>query len=859
MGAHNNYGRGAPPQGGSAGADRYNTDGMQVTHARGIKKHPEQAFSAHKKWLDACKPDENTKVKRRKSIPPPPPLAIRSQPGTGKSTAAAELMAEAQIPVLYTGDRVDAIESIHTLIIKKGGSAREHQPRKSASPDPDIPIPSSVCWQMPGVQLTGELRHLIASTLCKHCPHGCRTEYIAADTIEKRAEIADRYDNQRANHPDMPELIGKDVKACGYTAETKKDRDAKILLATLKAVSPGMMDWVKHSGRERETQARLLVIDELPLAELYSTVTVKKSTVSSWITKAQEAKERERDYLEYNQKIVAEIAPHEGGYRQTVRRSGDTPAVLVAAEHLEQLERARRHINLEEMLSGAVAGFQGALDIWDDADITEFFNLIQGMALRCKPFLNVHAAAPWETFSVEWVQRMAQVTAPLRALVDMAEAIKYDAVRTIISHNEEKAELLAITYDVPSPIARQLLDKKHSFVLLDATPSRSVQAIVQMRGGKIIDADDERVAVHVNTEKRYYQGRNKPKQQWNMEARGLLAKKRIMKRPDHPLALFAYKRHVDALLSADSSLEGEAGYWGAGQCGERHHNNWAGWDGIIAGEPAPPPTEVEMSYKAERMLVLLAKEQFSDQITSQQKVELERNWPKWDGERENKPRDDGRTHYANEVINDWYEDMIAREIAQAIGRFRALLYPDVQITLLGRPTRALKAYGIDMIEDTVQYDQFLKDGGKALKHTSQLEHKLTIINAMRKQGKAITREEVRQFLHRPENGGGLGNDMWSEVLQITAGDFSRTNLENCIKRLRGVAHEYEAQLGVTAKVSQVAVAGTRARRTIVHLAPTPGWNGTTLNRAIYDKWLASNEVSWLEQFLGHSMPPARAP
>ncbi|MHB1666102.1 toprim domain-containing protein [Thiomonas sp.] len=443
----------------------------------------------------------------------------------------------------------------------------------------------------------GEARRQVRAIGCVGCPHQARNELDKAQTPARRQEIEDQA--QRNGWQAI-----RTYDHCDWLDAQAREAQELIVVGAKGSVSPALTQYRKNG----KSWPRLLLVDEE--TDLMDAWSVEQDQSADWL-----------------QRVRQEITRlSQATYRkpEQARKAQDWIDWLKQAEPvLEQLIR---------MQADSVTGGICSLTDWPEwRRLADLAPLIQD------------AAVPHERASAVYGQPLQ---APLRGFVDLGWGLAHQTVTL------ENGVLHCRTL---SATGKLLLQREHTLVFLNATPSRALGAAVRAQGGQVdtilveqnIDLIEYPQRAHLRGG---FQGPDGPRRLALEKARLEVA--RNLAGPG--MAVVTHRPLAEEPL--------QDGYYGRDHLG---HNRYTGRPLVLFGDPLAPPDELRRAYLGDRALALAAGASESD-------------WPGWAPERvTNAWVPTGTEEVQSRValpadprIRDWWLEQVERILVQGVGRVR---------------------------------------------------------------------------------------------------------------------------------------------------------------------------------------------
>ncbi len=674
---------------------------------------------------------------RRGPAPPARPTLLALSPGIGKTTALAAAVSGSATPCLVLTPLSETATAWRGRLQARGPTVALHQPRRAPTDEErrladGRSAPGGVCWRMQDVAAAGAANHVPSASVCRVCPHGLRSQWLAVEPASNAAvALFERIEAAMRAQPHMPDPLGPNVAACGYLPAVKLAAQADVLVATAAAFTPTMLTVAgrRPLGVPVEAEDRALIVDEAP--PLTRRLSIDSQVAGQWLTAltmAQLAVKREQE--------------HDG--------CDDLAAVAQA------LQDVRPHLEvLHKMLADGNP---------DRGKVEEIAAALHAAARRAPTGTSI-SAGRWETIRVRWTTQPGSdadsaVDAVLRAAVDVGWAAKHGALRLVPAKitADGTGDPARIELAAPTQIGEALIAVSVPTVIADATASRALRAVVEAQGGTIHDIHPPvPVTVRRDSTRGWGRGRGRAgaTRRAEREAWELVVRARKMHRPGRARpVILTHKPWAELIVSRGWWPKHDVGWWGAD---ERAHDRWAGRDMLIAGVPTLSPEAAEDLYRADRALALAAGAPEAD-------------WPEWTPQRVERS---GRMASTCEAIQAWDDDRVAGHLAQAVGRVRPLDHPSSEILLLGPPVN-LEHHGVTVEELGSETDS----GAGQRRHVARLGRLLRLAEAaanLESQHQKVTRAALRS------QGAGGRSDLYSTL----RAELARAGSARCLAgRLR---------------------------------------------------------------------------
>lgn len=602
------------------------------------------AYQAYQKALSAWQnlsPDAR-KAGGHKRPKAPPPLLIKITTGVGKSHILRQLAKDTD----FASMALLILTANHELAAEYAQAGAFHY-RGRAAP-PEAPICGDVytqqdiansrfntCFKYPVVALVSKQNHVPATTACRSCEHGRK---FILDTYHERsrpyADAENWFDAQGFNKAAI-----MDVPACLWLSHQAQASRERVVVAPYQSYSQTLATQQTEHG----PAPRLVVVDEIP--ELTRPLTVTCADLGQHAARCV-------DLLEtFGRKLEAAAAPAD---------QADLQAIL------SDLEIGQFMLTEIGLAMGASVGTAA-----DQRLGNEITDRVKDWKVKWLP----GATARWERAELHYNQEPLVPLRMLAALVASVSTGAYRLVRGIMQVQE-------IT-----PLGDRLLSGQPT-LLLDATPSPAVEALVRLKGGQVVAAV-ARQNLRVTHFSQYLHGRtfkNKAHQQAELSSLLGLEAQMATETGSVPVIL----THLPHNALAGASDNPDWGYWGRDEVG---HDRWNGRDMLIFGGPLLSPDAQAVAYNGELMLRRLA----GDESLPKWSMDVARDQLVVVGSKSVQARAPLPTEQA---LRKWVLQDYGRRVVQAIGRARGARAEQViNIWIVGGlPLMGLAEHGLAVAE-----------------------------------------------------------------------------------------------------------------------------------------------------------------
>lgn len=595
--------------------------------------------------------------------------------GIGKTRAVAEMTTTDTDSWLVNTSTHDLGDEFEEMLLADADIARSRGRRQATESEIDtitdqmasgvatskVPIPDGACMMITPVLRMSAQGQYPAQAFCPTCPFGLATMY---DIYRERGNIG-----AAANIDTTLNHIGVDtaqVLRCGYVLNQYRIKSAKIVTQAGTGTSATQLRAETSTG----TTPRNLVIDEhrQHTHKKYLTIT----DINGWIDKLDELVARAREQVE--------------GIT-----SPDSPVAVEIRARYDMLSSLRDEVMpLLELVRAQLKSSEPDADvIWKAiADVAAADTRFVGRTKNTLTFEKVRTT--WHGMT------LAELDAPRRAIRDIITAANAHAVR-ISTIRTDNTLSHVVEYYIASPQLHEVLaGMPAKTIIMDATPSPGLRAMVTARGGtihtEIIPAPVTVVADYTASV-----GRGTiASQTKRIHASVALIERTIASLAEaigcspNEIAVITHKPWAEACIDA-GVIALDIGWWGHH---ERGHNAWRDARGLaIVGAPYIPPTAMQEAYHCDRALALMGGA--SEDV-----------WPWWD---DGEPTEiHAQIRVGDEmvtwpgylptdpILRKWVLDYYASEYVQAIGRLRSIRSDVPQAVVVLGPVPDLSEHGIEV-------------------------------------------------------------------------------------------------------------------------------------------------------------------
>ncbi|MHB1669455.1 hypothetical protein [Thiomonas sp.] len=600
----------------------------------------------------------------KRPMPAPlPPLGILATVGLGKSVGVTPLVGKAHaagLPLVILVPTHQLAQEYSERLKPWGAVVYQGRREPSESKPNEAPCDpgAHACYRLERVADASDQNHRPAQGLCCKCPSGHAGVLTFVTRDEMRIQRATEFFKTRGMDPAK-------TPPCQFLFRGLPDQlAAPILVAPIAAFSEAMADWREvdpMSGSIMRQAQRLIVVDEhIPMAR---EVEIDAGDVRVW-------RNRLDGLLERLEKTITSLGKKNS----------------LTSVHAEELRLARLMRDLVpdvdklfRDIGAQIAGDQ-PLDAQRVIDMQKRVTKAGG---------SIAGTAKWER--VSYSHEDDDFFIPLRALSTLANNCKAWTMR------QEKGTLFA--YET-NPVIEHARDKG-SVIFLDATMSLAMRQFIQSRGGRIHEATaSQNMHVTRMTGHLYARGDVK-KATYPDEARAHMEeiRDRIAPQLSQPAAIIthmAYLRYSQEAHQADDASQVAAQQFEAdtgvpiGWFGrhDRGLDCWGGRNLALVGMTFWSETAFAGLYAATRAAL----------------ADCDIQWPAWDKAMDkDRPDADGPPLPVMPEVRAWLIDEYAQNLAQGIGRNRAVNRPmdaePLQVHLWGgiqtaEMDEALAKYGV---------------------------------------------------------------------------------------------------------------------------------------------------------------------
>ncbi|WP_215843665.1 toprim domain-containing protein [Acidithiobacillus montserratensis] len=544
----------------------------------------------------------------------PQPLLIKITTGVGKSRILRELAQNpdfADLPLLI-------LTKNHDLAVEYARAGAFHYwGREAPSVAPicgngytqkDIAnsqFSENTCFRHPVVTLVSRQNHAPAVTACRYCEHG--RKFILETYHERSHPYADAknwFDAQGFSSAAI-----KDVPACLWLSHQAEASRARVVVAPYQSYSQTLATRQTEDG----PASRLVVVDEIP------------------------------DFTRPLAATSADLGQNAARCADLLETFGRMLAATADPADQADLQEIIADLKIGQSMLMEIGLAMGAsVGTAEDQRLgSELIDRIKDWKVKWLP----GATARWERADLQYNKEPLVPLRLLAALIASVSTGVYRLVRGVMQVQE-------IT-----PLGERLLSGKPT-LLLDATPSPAVEALVRVKGGQVVAAI-ARQNVHITHFAQYLHGRsfrNKAHQHSELAALMELNGQMATETGGDPVVL----THLPHNTLAGTSDDPDWGYWGRDEVG---HDRWNGRDMLIFGGPLLAPDAQAVAYNGELMLHRLA----GDESRPNWSMDVARDQLVVVGSKSVQAR---APLPVNQDLREWVLQDYGRRVVQAIGRAR---------------------------------------------------------------------------------------------------------------------------------------------------------------------------------------------
>ncbi len=655
--------------------------------------------------------DARGAVRRGRAATPPRGRLLVAPAGLGKSTIAGEVAATRVRPALLL-----APTKVATAVMGEAARAAappertvdDHPPRRDLVGEEKRTGEwgRGACGLYPiAVVPTGDAHHLIAPTLCRHCPYGWAW---AVETGTASLETAKLLADWAWEHGVPPSA----VPTCGYLAGCDDAWKAEVLLATTTAYSPQMADRRSDPAADGEDPTprltrRATVHDEGPtyvVARTWGAADVLRWLGDAKIVaeaRAEALSARERDYRAWlaeagrGDDTSADLWEHE---LDDLRWPRDL--AMAACHWLERLhgEAIRTHPRPRRV---AVC--------------------IRRLGLLALSLPVPGIAAMWEAVKLD---AELKASAPLRVILEAAANLPAGGLIVMAGAEPGGAHITTFAF---TAIGDAVVRRGEPVMVQDATPSRLHRDLAITRGWEIDRIELPSVDAEWISGRNHGRGARRGREERALREGGEVAQMLRVAKAERgrPQAVIPHKPVADVLRDGRLADPALIYHWGA----HRSTNDLAGVDLHVFGALSMPDHAWHEKYVAERIAALVGG------------LDPE-HWPEWDGQF---ALVDGAHVPSNPVVREWRDDIRAAELVQALMRARPHQHPDVHLTYRG-PWLDLRRFGMRLMEHHAESAADAAVRRNELKGAKRDEVMAAIAARKERAGDRVTRDALEAVL-----------------------------------------------------------------------------------------------------------------
>ena len=438
---------------------------------------------------------------------------------------------------------------------------------------------------------------------------------------------------------------------------------------------------------------------------------------------------------------TAEVADHRsvhGGHvAEWVRASHRI--IETSGENQERAEATEALLPWLSSLSRLLADNPGEEQIrLSPSDWSEFSTLVRSSALK------------WvDGITAEAIFRDAEgnLEIPLRTLKDLGKSLERGTawVRKGVLH-----------FAVSTRAVKAIED---GALVLDATPSMAVRAIVEAQGGDITEIRARQDSLKVTQVLGAGHGKtacSPDSPSFQREKMHFLNTVRATadRVGSGNVAVLTHKALSDSLEPGDLPEGVEIGHWGLD---DRGHNRWERKTTLmIWGVQRLAPSTAERIYTAERQAVIEAGGEA---------------WPEWDGEQTEKwyqvpvqAKEIFARGYSNDFIDQWSREWTTAKVVQAVGRLRATRRTDPLEVIIHSNFPLAESFGME-IHDLARPDWRTMSDYQKSRKDGQTERAVVAIAAL---GEDAGRRKINDWL-KSKGMAGIKPENWGEIKKLAGG------------------------------------------------------------------------------------------
>lgn len=580
---------------------------------------------------------EERKAKKFKK-PKPPKTLIKITPGVGKSHQIRELIKNTDQPLLIlTRSHELATDYVAAGAYPYHGRS---EPQVGEAPytaefvkENEGNFLASDCYKHKVVRLTSENNHVPALTACRNCEHG--RKFIIENYDEKSIPYVAAQAFFAANQIDK-----STVPACRWLSHQMEASHRRIVVAPNASFSDSLATWQTPDG----PVPRLVIVDEIP--DLTRALEIDSNKLGQ---------------------AVDNMCQFIG--RLKIIRSGVFAPEEATDQLISDIEIAM------DILGGDIGRWLGESVLQPDTQLVpdDIVNKLKEVDAKWLK----EATPRWEEASIRYGQ---EPIVPLRMTAALVKSI---STRTA-TVNRGVLNVREVT-----ALGEHILAGK-TCLLLDATPSRAVVAVIEGKGGKVVSAIAKQ---HINLvhHHQYLHGRTwKNKDHQKSELASLLTHREQMQAETGNVPnVLTYMPHCHL---ADQENAPDWGYFGRDDIGQ---DRWGGQDLLIFGGNIFSPVIQATTYNSELMLMRLAGiEDLPDWSTAIERDQLITVGDKLVPCKAPLP--------TNPHLRDWVLADYGRRAVQSIGRVRgvwATADKPINVSIVGGlPLAGLAEHGIEVNE-----------------------------------------------------------------------------------------------------------------------------------------------------------------
>ncbi len=306
---------------------------------------------------------------------------------------------------------------------------------------------------------------------------------------------------------------------------------------------------------------------------------------------------------------------------------------------------------------------------------------------------------------------------------------------------------------------RAVLAIEDGALVLDATPSLAVRAIVEAQGGDVTEIRARQDSLSVTQVLGAGHGKTSCSPDSPSFQREKMHFLNIVRAAAERVgagnvAVLTHKALSDALSPGDLPEGVEVGHWGLD---DRGHNRWERKTTLlIFGVQRLSPSTAERIYMAERQAVIEAGGT---------------SWPAWDGTQADKwyqvpgqAKEIFARGYRDEFIDQWAREWTTSKVVQAVGRLRATRRTEPLVVVIHSNFPLSGSFGME-IHAIARPDWRTMNDYQRSRKDGQTERAVVAIAAL---GEDAGRRKINDWLHK-KGLAGIKPENWAEIKKIATG------------------------------------------------------------------------------------------